>query len=59
MRPDKSYLADDASLEIKNPALVRSNDTAIQTPKVSKELDRFDLYTQDQIATAESLGLRN
>jgi hypothetical protein len=58
-RPTKSYLAQTATLEVKNQALIRSGETALQSSSVSLPLDRFDLYSQNQLATAASLRDRN
>jgi len=55
VRPEKSYLTTNASVVFKNPALVRNDETALQTPIVSKQIDRLDYYTQAQLQTALSL----
>lgn len=56
--PQKTYLTTNATVQIKNPALVRSGETALQTSSVSKDIDRIDFYTPNQLATSLNLKER-
>lgn len=58
-RPTKTYINALGAIEIKNPALVRSGPTALQKRIVTKEISRFDFYTQQQLSSAYNLKNSN
>ncbi len=55
VRTEKTFLTTNASIVFKNPALIRSKETALQTPVVTKQIDRLDYYLQNQLSTGASL----
>jgi hypothetical protein len=58
-RPTKTYINALGAIYIKNQALVRSGNTALQKNIVTKEVSRFDYYTQQQLNSAYNLKRSN
>lgn len=55
VNPEKSYLMKNATIAFKNPALIRSGNTTLQTPERTIQLDRLDYYPQALLASSQSL----